>query len=71
MAIVMFLSYIDQIRLNVSGTPGSVILPIATAVNCAAWGSYGFFKEGRDWPIIACNALGFLLSITTVVTAVV
>ncbi|MFT5104306.1 MAG: hypothetical protein ACI86C_001970 [Candidatus Latescibacterota bacterium] len=35
-AILMFSAYIDQIILNVNGQTGSIILPIATTVNCMA-----------------------------------
>ena len=48
MGVVMFFSYIDQIRLNVSGQIGSVILPIATMINCIAWSSYGFLKLKKN-----------------------
>ena len=57
MAIIMFFSYIDQIRLNISGQPGSVILPIATTVNCILWATYGYMKPKRDWPIVLPNLL--------------
>ena len=33
MGIAVFFSYLDQVRLNVSGHPGSVILPIITTNN--------------------------------------
>jgi uncharacterized protein with PQ loop repeat len=70
MGIVMFLSYIDQIRLNISGHPGSVILPIMTTINCTAWVLYGSLKLKRDWPVIACNAPGIILGIITAATAI-
>ena len=70
MAIVMYLSYIDQIRLNLSGHPGSVILPLVTVVNCSIWVAYGFLLEKRNWPIIACNIPGIILGIITVITAI-
>lgn len=69
MAIAMFVSYIDQIRLNIGGHPGSVILSIVTAINCTAWALYGYFKIPRDWPIVLPNALGFMLGIGTLITA--
>ena len=71
MAIAMFVSYIDQIRLNFSGHPGSFILPIVTAINCTAWATYGYYKMPRDWPIVACNLLGIVLGIVTAITALV
>lgn len=69
MAIVMFGSFIDQIRLNLAGIPGSIILPIATVLNCTAWFSYGFFKTERDWPIMICNGFGVILATATAITA--
>ena len=71
MAVVMFTSYIDQIRLNIEGNPGSIILPIATVINCIAWVSYALLKEKKDWPIFACNALGIIVGVATTVTALV
>jgi uncharacterized protein with PQ loop repeat len=69
MAIAMYFSYIDQIRLNLSGQTGSVILPIITTINCSAWIFYGSQKAKKDWPIIVCNVPGIILGIITVVTA--
>jgi len=71
MAIVMFASYIDQIRLNVDGKPGSVILPLATMVNCFSWVLYGSLKKTKDLPIIVCNSLGFVIGLVTAITAII
>lgn len=70
MAIAMYFSYIDQIRLNLSGQTGSIILPIITTINCVAWTLYGALKIRRDWPIIVCNIPGIVLGIVTAGTAV-
>ena len=69
-AILMYLSYIDQIRLNLSGHPGSVLLPIATIFNCSFWVAYGFLLEKRSWPLIACNLPGIFLGAITAITAI-
>lgn len=69
LGIIMFSSYIDQIRLNLSGQPGSIILPIATTVNGIAWVCYALLKAKKDWPVFACNALGAVLGVITAVTA--
>ena len=69
-AILMFSSYIDQIRLNLEGSPGSVILPIATMVNCISWVCYALLGEKKDWPIFACNALGVVVAGVTAITAI-
>ena len=71
LTILMFFSYIDQIKLNISGHPGSIILPIITALNCIAWGVYATVKEKKDWPLILCNIPGFTFSAITAVTAII
>lgn len=70
-AMLMFSSYIDQIRLNLEGNTGSVILPMATILNCTAWVSYSLLKSKKDWPIFACNMLGVIVAGATAITAVV
>lgn len=71
MATAMYVSYIDQIKLNLSGQTGSVILPTVTIINCIAWVLYGALKTNKDWPIIFCNIPGIILGIITVFTATV
>ncbi|WAW09417.1 hypothetical protein NB640_09175 [Oxalobacter vibrioformis] len=48
MTVVMYSSCMDQIHLNLNGTKGSVILPLATTINCTLWAAYGCMKEKRD-----------------------
>lgn len=60
-AIVMYLSYIDQIMLNLGGQKGSVVQPFATMVNCGLWVAYGVLKKKRDWPIAVANFPGVVL----------
>ena len=69
MAIAMYFSYIDQIMRNLHGHQGSVILPITTTINCAAWTLYAGLKTKKDWPIIMCNVPGVVLGIITAITA--
>ena len=71
MSMAMYVSYLDQIRRNIAGHPGSVILPVVTVVNCMAWVLYGWLKPNKAWPIIVCNALGVFIAAATAVTAVV
>ena len=71
MAVLMFSSYIDQIRLNIGGSPGSVVLPIATTINCSTWVLYGYLKQKRDWQLMLCNAFGAVIGVVTAFTAVV
>ena len=69
MATAMYISYIDQIRLNMSGHKGSIILPIITTINCTAWAIYVLYKTKKDWPIVVCNIPGIILGIITAFTA--
>jgi len=69
MAIAMYTSYIDQIRLNLSGQTGSIILPVITTINCTAWTLYGSLKIKKDWTIVVCNIPGIILGIITAMTA--
>lgn len=69
MGVCMFFSFLDQIRLNIGGHPGSIVLPVATAINCASWTAYGCLKQERDWPIILANGFGVCVAIVTALTA--
>lgn len=69
--ILMFSSYINQIKLNINGNTGSVILPIATILNCITWVCYALFRENKDWLIFVCNALGIVVGGVTVITAII
>lgn len=70
MGIAMYFSYIDQIRLNLSGQTGSIILPIITTINATAWTMYGSFKTKKDWPIIVANIPGIIFGIITAITTI-
>jgi uncharacterized protein with PQ loop repeat len=69
MTILMYSSYIDQIRLNLSGHPGSLILPFTTILNNMSWIAYAVLKEKTDWPIFICSAIGLILAALTFITA--
>jgi len=69
MAVLLYVSYIDQITRNLSGHKGSYILAIATVVNSSSWVLYGALKQERDWPIIICNLFGVLIGIITTITS--
>ncbi len=68
-AILMYASFVDQIRLNLGGQPGSIVLPLAAVLNCSLWVAYGFLRPQRDWPLVLANAPGVLLGAVTVATA--
>lgn len=69
MGIVMFCSFADQIRLNMSGDTGSLLLPVLTTIKCLAWATYALLKAERDWPIICSNSLGIFMAALTTATA--
>ena len=71
LSIAMFISFIDQIRLNISGHPGSVIVPVMTAIAGVAWVTYSFFKTPKDWPVFVCNVIAIVLGIITAVTSII
>ncbi|NEN76435.1 hypothetical protein F9B74_08945 [Pelistega sp. NLN82] len=68
-AICMYVSYLQQIDLNLSGQKGGPLQPLATTINCTLWVIYGLFKEKRDWPIAIANFPGVILGAITFITA--
>lgn len=68
-SMLMYFSYIDQIRLNWQGHKGSLIQPIAATINCTLWVSIGLLRKPRDWPVALASSPGVLLGAITVITA--
>ncbi|MBB6190179.1 uncharacterized protein with PQ loop repeat [Sphingobium wenxiniae] len=68
-AVAMYMSYLDQIRLNLAGQKGSLIQPGATFMNCSLWVAYGFLREKKDWPIVIANGPGIVLGAVAFATA--
>jgi uncharacterized protein with PQ loop repeat len=60
-AVLMFATYIDQIRLNLAGHKGSPLQAGTTVLNCSLWIVYAIAKPKRDWPMIIANFPGVLL----------
>ncbi len=71
MATLMYFSYIDQIRLNLSGHPRSIILPIITTINGSTWILYASLRTKKDWPLITCNIPAVVFGIVTTITAII
>ena len=65
-SVCMYVSYLQQIGLNLSGQKGGWLQPFATMINCMA---YGLLKEKRDLSISLANAPGVILGLITFVTA--
>lgn len=66
-AIVMWFSFIDQIRLNLAGQKGSLLMPVIVTVNCVLWTLFGLGK--KNWQIIAANLPGIIIGAVTAITA--
>lgn len=68
-AVCMYVSYVQQIGLNLDGAKGGAIQPLATAINCTLWVAYGLMKAKRDYPVALANFPGVVLGLITFVTA--
>jgi uncharacterized protein with PQ loop repeat len=68
-AVMMYVSYIDQIMLNMAGQKGSVIQALATVINCSLWTVYGAGRPHKDWPIVIANLPGIVLGLLAFITA--
>ena len=69
-SILMYVSYISQIQMNLSGQKGTPIQPLCAAFNCTLWTTYGLFKKpAKDWPIILANIPGIILGLITFATS--
>lgn len=66
-ATLMWFSFIDQIRLNLAGQKGSIIIPIVVTINCALWVVFGVGK--KNWQIVVCNIPGIFIGVITAITA--
>jgi len=62
-----FLSQIDQIRLNISGHPGSVYLGITLTASAILWTLYGIGKNSKQ--IIFANIIGIFIGIAMTLTS--
>ena len=40
-SVCMYVSYLQQIGLNLSGQKGGWLQPFATTINCSLWVAYG------------------------------
>ncbi|OOF46109.1 SemiSWEET family transporter [Rodentibacter trehalosifermentans] len=68
-AVCMYVSYLEQINLNLTGQKGGILQPLATAVNCSLWVTYGLFKQKRDLPVALANSPGVILGLIAFFTA--
>ncbi|WP_459828644.1 SemiSWEET family transporter [Campylobacter concisus] len=56
----MYFSYIPQIMGNLDGNKTPFIQPLAAALNCTIWTSYGLLKTKKDYPLSAANFPGII-----------
>ena len=68
-AILMWSSLLDQIRLNLTGHKGSWVFAMAVVINCSLWVAYGILKNPRLWQVSISNAPGVILGIVAVITS--
>ena len=70
LSVVMYVSYIPQIIGNLEGNKTPFIQPLAAAINCAIWTSYGHLKKPkRDYPLAAANLPGIIFGLLATITA--
>lgn len=68
-SILMYVSYIAQIRENLAGDKGNFLQPLVATFNCLLWSAYGFLIKPKDWPIILANVPGIFLAAITFFTS--
>ena len=70
LSTVAYLSFIDQIRLNLEGDKGSWIMPSIMFVACITWILYALKHKPILLPIIICNVPGLVLAPIAAITAI-
>lgn len=50
LSVIMYVSYIPQIMGNLHGSKTPFLQPLAAAINCTIWTSYGLLKEKKIIP---------------------
>ncbi|WEV45756.1 hypothetical protein OZX60_03225 [Streptococcaceae bacterium ESL0687] len=68
-AVGMYVTYISQINLNLTGHKGSAIQPFVAGLNCTLWSIYALSGEKKEWPIFVANAPGVIFGFLTFFTA--
>lgn len=69
LSVVMYISYIPQIMGNLEGHKTPFIQPLATAINCTIWTSYGLLKAKKDYLLSAANLPGIIFGLLATITA--
>ena len=67
--VVIYFSYIPQIMCNLDGNKTPLVHPLAAAINCTIWTSYGLLKAKKDYPLAAANLPGIIFGLLATITA--
>ncbi len=54
---------------NLDGNKTPFIQPLAAALNCTIWTSYGLLKAKKDYPLSAANFPGIIFGLLATITA--
>ena len=58
LSVIMYVSYVPNIMANLDGNKVPFLQPLAAAINCTIWVSYGLLKPKKDYPLAAANFPG-------------
>ena len=59
----------EHIMANLDGNKVPFLQPLAAAINCTIWVSYGLLKPKKDYPLAAANFPGIVFGLLTAITA--
>ena len=68
-SVIMYVSYVQNIMANLSGNKVPFLQPLAAAINCTIWVSYGLLKPKKDYPLAAANFPGIIFGLLAAITA--
>jgi hypothetical protein len=68
LSIVLWLTLADQVRLNLAGQKGSLLVALAIVANCILWVTYGYTKEPKELKVAWANIPGVLLGLVNLIT---
>ena len=69
LSVIMYVSYVPKIMANLDGNKVPFLQPLAAAINCTIWVSYGLLKPKKDYPLAAANFPGIIFGLLTAITA--
>ena len=70
LSVGMWFTLIDQIRLNLAGQKGSLLVAVAIVANCVFWVTYGYTKRPSEWKVAWANVPGILFGLVNVATII-